>query len=247
MTEWQEVGPALELLQFIYSSMRVVFPVDLDLGTESLHGKSPGPVTLVKRGDNPVTRQRGLCKMKVLLSLLLAAVTCMDLGEFLLGFIQTPSGDAAWWDRMCPLPFESWVSDFRQLPGKKTDCLWSFPYVQDTAGVIGIVRSGSLGSFTRQSVIKPCHSFNANSHFHFFHVRALSHSLFFLSIIFNFLHLFWYLALDVSSMQRMWELSKNVICGIYPILEMGKMGWDTAGDPGTPGLMFIIEPWNGLG
>lgn len=88
------MGPALELLRFLYSSMRLVFPVDLDLGTESVYGKLPGHVILVKSGDNPVTRQRGLCKMKVFLSLLLAAVTCMDLGEFPLGFIQTPSGDA---------------------------------------------------------------------------------------------------------------------------------------------------------
>lgn len=88
------MGPALELLQFIYSSRRVVFPVDLDLVTESVHGKSPGRVTSVKSGDNPVARQRGMCKMKVFLSLLLAAVTCMDLGEFLLRFIETPSGDA---------------------------------------------------------------------------------------------------------------------------------------------------------
>lgn len=95
MTKQQEVVPALELLPFIYSSTRVVFPVDLDLGTESVHGKAPGRVTSVKSGDNTVTRQRGLCKMKVFLSLLLAAATCMDLGEFLLGFIQTPSGDAA--------------------------------------------------------------------------------------------------------------------------------------------------------
>lgn len=78
-----------ELLQFIYSSMRAVSPVGLGLGTESVHGKSPGPVVTAQRPE-----QRELSKMKVFLSLLLAAVTCMDLGEFLLRFIQTPSGGA---------------------------------------------------------------------------------------------------------------------------------------------------------
>lgn len=58
MTKQQEVVPALELLLFIYSSTRVIFPVDLDLGTEAVHGKAPGRVTLVKRGDNRVTRLR---------------------------------------------------------------------------------------------------------------------------------------------------------------------------------------------
>lgn len=81
------MGPALEFLQFIYSSMRVISPVGLDLGTESVHSKSPGRVVTTQRPE-----QRELCKMKVFLSLLLAAVTCMDLGEFLLRFIQTPSG-----------------------------------------------------------------------------------------------------------------------------------------------------------
>lgn len=142
-----------------------------------MHGKPAGRVTLVKKG---------LCKMKVILSLLLAAVTCMDLGEFLLGFIQIPSGTGC---TLFPLKATSPTSGSFQKKNKSIFGI--FPYVQDGVGVIGIVRSGSSGSVTRLSVIKPCHFFYVNSHSHFFHVRAQSHSLFFfLNVIFNFLYLF---------------------------------------------------------
>lgn len=58
-------------------------------------------------------------------------------------------------------------------------CLWnisSLSDVQDHHDLIGIVSSGSLGSVTRQSVIIPCHFFNANSSSHFLHVLAQSRS-----------------------------------------------------------------------
>lgn len=175
----QEVVPALELFLFIYSSMRVVFPVDLDLGTELVHGKSPGRVTLVRSvttqwPDNEgCARWRCFCLFCWLLPLAWIWVS------FCSGFIQNPSGDAVWWDRMSPVPSESHIPDFRQFSGRKIinlslEYLYMFRMVMVSLGL-----SGSLGSFTRQSVIKPCHSFNANSHSHFFHVHTQSHTLFF--------------------------------------------------------------------
>lgn len=87
MMVWQEVGPALQLTQFIYSSIRLVFPVELDLGSELVHGKPPEGVPLkpvAKSRGSPVTRRRDLCKMKMFLSLLLVAIACMEFGKFLL-------------------------------------------------------------------------------------------------------------------------------------------------------------------